>query len=257
MKSILLVDNEEVVATAHQRSLGKFGFHVLLAASACAARELIEREQFDLILVDFDLMPKGNLSQPMRKACEERTSWSGTGLIREFRAAGVMAPIIVYTFLEGAPYETASLDAGADDYILKSNPLSVILSRLHAHLRRQERNLGLSCGTDRRVGIGRYTLDRDTGILLADEKAILLSLRESRLLEKLAANPLRVVSQEELLDTVWGNEIRRSTDALIACIKRLRSKMEKNGLNDPIENVRGRGCKLSASACRRSDSPKA
>jgi len=252
MKSILLVDNEAVVAKAQQRSLTKCGFHVVLADSACAARELAEHEQFDLILVDFDLMPKGKHSRPI-EPCSEKISWSGTGLVRELRAVGVMAPIIVYTFLEGEPYETASLDAGADDYILKSNPLSVILSRLHAHLRRQDRNLGLSSGADRRVAIGRYTLDRDTSILLADEKLIALSMRESKLLEKLAANPLRVVSQEELLDAVWGNELRRSPDALLSCIKRLRVKMEKCKLSDPIETIRGRGCRLSASAYQKTD----
>ncbi len=167
---------------------------------------------------------------------------------------GIMAPILGFSFLEGEPYETAFLDAGADDYIRKSDPLSVLLSRLHAHLRRQERNLGLSSGTDRRVAVGRYTLDRDTGTLLADQKPIALSLRECRLLEKLAANPLRVVSQEELLDAVWGNELRRSSDALLSCIKRLRIKMENSGFSDPIETVRGRGCKLAASACRQNDS---
>lgn len=256
MKSVLLVDNDEIVAPAFQRSLGKFGFHVLLANSSCAARELVENEQFDLILVDFDLMPKGVLSPAIKYACPEPDSWSGTGLIREFRAAGIMAPIIVYSFLEGEPYETASLDAGADDYILKSSPLSVVLSRLHAHIRRQERNLGFSARSDRRVAIGRYTLDRDTGILLAEEKPIALSLRESRLLEKLAANPLRVVTLKELLDDVWGNDLRRSPDALTACLKRLRIKMEKNGLPDPIQSVRGRGCKLSLSASRMISKPK-
>jgi DNA-binding response OmpR family regulator len=256
MKSMLLVDNDEIVAPALQRSLGKFGFHVTIAESACALHDLIEREQFDLILVEFDLMPKGNMSRPSVSSSEP-TTCSGTGLVRELRAAGVMAPIIIYSFLEGEPYETASLDAGADDFILKSNPLSVVLSRLHAHIRRQERNLGLSSGSDRRVAIGRYTLDRETAILLAEEKPVALSLRECRLLEKLAANPLRVFSQKELLDDVWGNELRRSPDALIACIKRLRIKMEKNGLADPIESVRGRGCRVSTSVIRRITKPDA
>ncbi len=82
MKSILLVDNEAVVAAGLQRSLGKFGFHVTIATSTCAARNLVECEQFDLILVDFDLMPKGASPEPGNTPCENSTSWSRTGLTR-------------------------------------------------------------------------------------------------------------------------------------------------------------------------------
>lgn len=253
MKSILLIDGETVVASGLQRTLGRFGFNVTRVDSACDAHRWIKREQFDLILVDFDLMPRGDQPPHIQGPATEPISWSGTGLVREFRAARLTIPIIVYTFLEGEPYETASLDAGADDYILKSKPLSVLLCRLHAHIRRHERDLGLSSGSDRRVAIGRYVLDRGTGILQAEEKPIGLTLREIKLLEKLAANPIRVVSHKELLDDVWGDDLRRSPDALTACIKRLRIKMEKNGLDDPVESVRGRGCRLSASACLKAD----
>ena len=55
---------------------------------------------------------------------------------------------------------SASLDAGADDYIIKKAPISILLSRLHAHLRRRERDLGLAAKAERRVAVGRFTLDR-------------------------------------------------------------------------------------------------
>jgi DNA-binding response OmpR family regulator len=256
MKSILLIDAETVVASGLQRTLDRFGFNVTRVDSAYDAHNWIDRGQFDIILVDFDLMPRGDQAPQVPGQFSESISWSGTGLVREFRAARVTTPIIIYTFLEGEPYETASLDAGADDYILKSKPLSVLLCRLHAHIRRHERDLGLATGSDRRVAIGRYTLDRDTGILQAEEKPIGLTLREIKLLEKLAANPLRIVTTNELLDDVWGNDLRRSPDAVAACIKRLRIKMEKNGLCDPIESVRGRGFRLSASVWRKANQPK-
>jgi DNA-binding response OmpR family regulator len=163
------------------------------------------------------------------------------------RAARITSPILVYSVLEGELYETASLDARADDYIVKKAPISIILSRLHAHLRRRERDLGLAAKGERRVAVGCFTLDRKARVLLADEKPIILAKREMKLLEKLASSPSRVFSPNEILDEVWGGHIRRSLPALSGLLRRLRQKMLRNGLPDPIENVRGRGFRLLAS----------
>jgi DNA-binding response OmpR family regulator len=81
--------------------------------------------------------------------------------------------------------------------------VSMLLSRLHAHLRRRERDLGLPAKTERRVAIGRFTLDRRARVLLADEMPIILAHREMKLLEQLASSPSRVFSSDEILDEVW------------------------------------------------------
>jgi DNA-binding response OmpR family regulator len=156
----------------------------------------------------------------------------------------VTTPILVHTVFEGELYETASLDAGADDYIVKKAPVSMLLSRLHAHLRRRERDLGLAAKSERRVAIGRFTLDRKARILLADGNPVKLAQREMQLLETLASSPSRVFASDEILDAVWGDHIRRSVPALSALLRRLRQKMAKLDLPDPVENVRGRGFRL-------------
>jgi DNA-binding response OmpR family regulator len=244
MNSILLVNSETVVATAVQATLKRFGFEVDMADSGKAAHACLNKAQFDLIMVDFDLSPRPNGEAVLEPSKSATGCWSGTGLIRELRAANVTSPILVYTVLEGELYETASLDAGADDYIVKKAPISILLSRLHAHLRRSERDLGLAAKAERRVAVGRFTLDRKARVLLADEKPIILAHREMKLLEKLASSPSRVFSPNEILDEVWGHHIRRSLPALSGVLRRLRQKMVKNGLPDPVENVRGRGFRL-------------
>jgi len=93
---------------------------------------MVESSKFDLILVDFDLGPKN----------DPKLSVSGTGLVFELRAAKVGLPILMYTVLEGEWYELASLHAGADGYILKSTSIQLLISRLHAHIRRYERDTG-------------------------------------------------------------------------------------------------------------------
>src|SRR5260370_31262256 len=202
MNSILLVDNETVVATALQATLNRFGFEVELADSGKAAHAWLTKAHFDLIVVDFDLSPRQNGEAVLEPSKSVTGCWSGTGLIRELRAVRVTSPILVHTVLEGELYETASLDAGADDYIVKKAPISILLSRLHAHLRRSERDLRLAPRTERRVAVVRFTLYRKARVLLADEKPIVLAHREMKLLEKLASSPSRVFSSDEILDEV-------------------------------------------------------
>jgi DNA-binding response OmpR family regulator len=236
MKSILLVDDEPVVSAGLQRTLYRFGFIVEVAETPEAAHAWIEKSQFDLILVEFDLSKSSE---------RPSTGIYGTGLVRELRAARVNVPILMYTVLEGEWYETASLDAGADDFILKRTSKSTLLSRLYAHIRRHDRYMGKSPSSTRRVGIGRFVLYLEAHVLAADEKPIFLTVKETRLLEVLAASPGRIVPTQEILDKVWGNELQKSPAALRSAIKRLRKKLDENDVQDMIENVKGRGFKLA------------
>jgi DNA-binding response OmpR family regulator len=238
MKKILLVDTEPVSATGLQRTLGGFEFSVQVAESAEAAHAALGAASFDLILVDFDL---GRPKQP------EVPTISGTCLVRELRAAKVNIPILMYTALEAEWYETASLDAGADDFILKRATKATLLSRIHAHLRRYERDMGKVQSSTHRLGIGRFVLDRKARVLAADEKPIPLTARETELLELLAADPKRVVPTQEILDKLWEPGDKPSTSALNSALKRFRQKLDENQVHDLIENVKGQGFRLAPS----------
>lgn len=242
MKSILLVNNDILAIEALQRVFRRLGFHVEVATSHLSARAKALEPQFDLILMEFNLgyeEPPSPNASPQDRAC-----WCGTGLIRELRLSGVRLPVLVLTTEENPLHETSSLDAGADDVIPKRDQLNTLLARLYSHLRRREWDLGLSSRADRRVVVGRYMMDRDSSVLAIDDQPMLLTNREFRLVEKLAGNPERIVSHDELLNDIWGNDIRSSPKALAATVKRLRIKAQKHGLPDFIENARGRGYKL-------------
>lgn len=247
MNSILLVYSETVVAEILKGTLGEFGFDVELADSSEAAHRAVKKRSFDLLLADFDLSPRLGDDRSASASKPDDGCWRGTALVRELRAAGVRAPILIYTDLDGELYETAALDAGADDYIVRQPPISLLLSRLYAHIRRSERDLGTAARAERRVAIGRFKLDRKTRILLAEGKAIVLASREAKLLEFLASSPSRVFNREQVLDGVWADELRRSPAALAAVLRRLRRKMSQASLPDPVENVRGTGFRLGSS----------
>jgi len=233
--SILLVDDEPVVADGLQRTLRNFGFEVQLADNAETARRMVESSKFDLILVDFDLGPKN----------DPKLSVSGTGLVFELRAAKVGLPILMYTVLEGEWYELASLHAGADGYILKSTSIQLLISRLHAHIRRYERDTGKRRSTTHRLGVGRFVLDKNHQVLADNEKSMTVTQKEARILEILASNPARVVPSQELLDGAWGRrDLDKTLESLRGVIKRFRKKLGDKGFEELIENVRGQGFRL-------------
>jgi DNA-binding response OmpR family regulator len=233
--SVLLVDDEAVVADGLQRTLRNFGFEVQLAENAERAHKLVKENEFDLILVDFDLGPKGKAKE----------GFTGPGLVYALRAARVTLPILMYTVLEGEWYEMASLHAGADGYILKNTSVQLLISRLLAHIRRHERDTGKRKSTTHRLGVGRFVLDKSFNVLANEEKSIPVTRKESRILEILATNPARVVPPKELLEGAWGRQdLDKSVGALHAVIKRLRKKLDESGLEDLIENVRGQGFRL-------------
>lgn len=235
MNSILLVDDELMLSTALKQTLQHFGYHVELAFTVESAQELAEKTEFDAILVDLNLKSESS---------ERASEAYGTGLVRQLRAAHVNVPILMFTVLENEFNEMACLDAGADEYILKTISVPRLLARLQANIRRHDRDLGKKPSTARWIGVGQFKLDREQRIFAAGGKAIELTHRETKIIEILAQNPARIVPATELLDTVWGNDLRKSPSALEGVLHRLREKLRGEQVQDLIENVRGKGYRL-------------
>src|SRR5258708_26583463 len=151
MNSILLVDGEQAVSSAFQRTLRRFGYQVEVETDADEAFKRARDSTFDLILVE------------MRLGRE-----SDTALVRQLRAAGFVGPILVHTSLSDPIYETSALDARADDYISKSVSSELLASRIHAHLRREQRlRDGRMKGSARRIQVGDLMLDKESKMILA------------------------------------------------------------------------------------------
>jgi len=127
MNSILLVDDETVICTEFARTLAGLGFEVEVAPTIESGITCAQAAQFDAILVEFNLRSK-------RRA--HPRSGNGLQVIRQLRALGVRTPVLMFTAMQGELYERASLDAGADDFVLKSTSIPCLVSRLHAHIHR-------------------------------------------------------------------------------------------------------------------------
>ena len=98
-------------------------------------RVCAQAARFDAILVEFNLRSEHR--------AHPRTG-NGLQVVRQLRALEIKVPILIFTAMKGELYETASLDAGADDFILKSTSIPSLVSRLRAHIRRHEQALARS-----------------------------------------------------------------------------------------------------------------
>jgi DNA-binding response OmpR family regulator len=232
--SILYIDDDSVFAAGQQGTLRTFGFHVELVDTFEAVHHRLRGAKFDLLLVDFDLGSK------------EKNRGGGTGLVIELRAARVTLPILMYSVYDAEWYELAALKAGADGFIQKNETSpALLISRIQAAIRRHERDIGKEPSTTHKLGIGRFTLDREQRVLDANKKGILLTVKESRILEIMGSSPTKFFSAEELLDKAWANrDLQKNPESLRGVLKRLRKKLEEHDIPDLIENVRGKGFKL-------------
>jgi len=131
MNSILLVDDETVIGVEFAQTLNGLGFKVEVAPTVESGFSCAEAAQFDAILVEFNIRSESR--------AHPRTG-NGLQLVRQLRASDVYTPVLMFTAMEGEVYETASLDAGADDFILKTTSIPSLVSRLRAHIRRHRQS---------------------------------------------------------------------------------------------------------------------
>jgi DNA-binding response OmpR family regulator len=242
MKSLLLVDDESVISVQLQKALQDSRYHVELVEDVASAQRLVlaEKSHFDLIIIELNV--KEEPGAPAHPA-------NGAGLVRQLRAAGINVPILIHSSLSDDFVQMASLDAGADEYIVKrSASFRVLLARIQAHFRRDERLLHPKPSHNRWIGTRDFRLDREERKLSVGHVSIELNVRETKVMDMLTSNPLKIFSGEEIIQKVWGNDIRRSTATLESLLYRLRLKFKEHQVQDLIENVRDQGYRLAVSS---------
>jgi len=158
----------------------------------------------------------------------------GLGVLRGLRGNGVTTPILILSALGTAPDRVDGLNAGAEDYLAKPFDIDELLARLRSLTRR-----GASTGSTIRFPGGRLDAGNRT-VMLDDGNRMLLSERESALLELLARRPDQVFSRAVLLDEVFADA--DDPGVVDTYVHHLRKKFGR-GL---IETVRGLGYRLGS-----------
>lgn len=222
--NILVVEDEEALATLLDYNLGKEGFNVSIARDGEEALYAIEENQPDLVILDW-MLPK----------------ISGIEVCRRIRAKSETQniPVIMLTARAEESDRVRGLETGADDYLTKPFSTAELIARTRAVLRRIRPGL-----VQDTVVHGDIILDKTSHRVKREDKEIHLGPTEFRLLEHLIQHPGRVFSREQLLNAVWGSDVFVEVRTVDVHIGRLRKALNKYKQGDPIRTVRSAGYAL-------------
>lgn len=164
---------------------------------------------------------------------------SGLDVIRDLRNDGNTLPILVLTARGNWQDKVAGLEAGADDYLTKPFHNEELLARLHALLRRSNKNAAdiMQCGP--------LAIDFTQQQVTLNETTLSLTTFEYRLLEHLIRHAGEVISKADLTDYLYPHDDDRDSNVIEVMVGRLRKKLDGDGSLGPIETLRGRGYRFT------------
>ena len=206
---ILVVDDEKLLVKGLKFNLENEGYEVQVAYDGAAAVELVRRENFDLVMLDW-MMPVLSGSDACLK-------------IREFSDV----PVIMLTARSEDADKLMGFACGADDYVTKPFNILELKARIRALLRRTGGSQKKEEPKNELVG-GHIRLDLDGRNAYRGSELADLTAKEFDVIEFLMRNPNRVYSRENLLDTIWAYEYRSDIRTVDVHIRRLREKLEEN-----------------------------
>ena len=221
---VLVVEDEESLATLLHYNLDKEGFRVAVATDGEEALLMIDEGPPDLVVLDW-MLPKV----------------SGVEVCRRLRARPETRnlPIIILTARGEESDRIRGLDTGADDYIVKPFSMSELAARIRAVLRRIRPGLA-----EDNIRYGDLVIDRAAHRVRRGPREVRLGPTEFRLLDYLMQHPGRVFSREQLLDAVWGSDVYVEARTVDVHIGRLRKALNDGFEEDPIRTVRSAGYSL-------------
>jgi two-component system, OmpR family, response regulator QseB len=218
---VLLIEDDELVASGVVAGLRLHGFTVDRVATAAHAQAALGSAAFDLAVLDLGLPDEDGLE-----------------LLRRWRSRGAALPVLVLTARDAVAHRVQGLQAGADDYLLKPFDLDELAARLQVLLRRSAGR-----ATDR-IEHGAVTFETATGEVRLHGRPVELARREKALLRTLLQHPRRVLSAQQLHDSLYGFGEEVESNALNVHIHHLRRKLGA-GI---VETVRGEGYRLGSIA---------
>jgi DNA-binding response OmpR family regulator len=224
MTRVLVVDDEPTIREIVVSYLEREGFKTLEAADGNRARELLERDPPDLVVLD--LMLPGT---------------DGLELCRWIRSRSRL-PVIMLTARGEESDRIVGLELGADDYVTKPFSPRELAARVRTVLRRAKPD----AETDERLSYDGLVIDSSTREVTRGNEPLRLTAREFDLLWFLASHPRRVFSREHLMRRVWGYSAALDTGTVTVHMRRLREKIE----HDPshprhLETVWGVGYRFA------------
>lgn len=221
---VLLVEDDRELADYVRRGLEEEAYSVQACFDGSSGLRAAERSAFDIIVLDVML--------PLVDGLE---------VTRRLRRSGVRTPILLLTARDAPEDIVRGLDAGADDYLTKPFSFHVLLARLRARTR-------AAAPGDARRRFADLTIDLERNEAWRGKAALRLSRTEFSILECLMRSAGRIVTRDQLIETVWGDR-EVSSNNLEVFIRFLRVKVDLPGHRKLIHTERGVGYSLRDSEC--------
>lgn len=225
MSKILIVEDDPEINKMVQTLLRKNQYKVVSAFSGTEALLLLEKESFDLILLD--LMLPGLCGEEILTKMNEQ----------------LHAPIICVSAKDDLKTKLGLIRDGADDYITKPFNNEELIVRIGAVLRRT--NKGQTIKKTKMFQFKDLILDSDNHIVTIDDEPIELTVKEYCILELLMSNPRKVFTKQNIFESVWSEEYVIDERAVTVHVSNLRNKLKHGEVY--IKTVWGIGYKMQDS----------
>ncbi|MGF7237363.1 MAG: response regulator transcription factor [Frankia sp.] len=219
---VLVVDDEPNIVDVLAMALRFHGFEVATADSVRTAEAAVDADCPDLLVLDV-MLPDGD----------------GFELCRRWRQRGVEVPVVFLTARDRHADKVAGLTYGGDDYVTKPFSIDELVARVRAVLRRTRR----ASTSMPALAFADVVLDEDTHVVARAGRPLELSPTEFKLLRYLLANPNRVLSREQILAAVWGQDFVGGATVVDQYVSYLRRKLAPHG-QPLIHTCRGFGYTL-------------
>jgi two-component system OmpR family response regulator len=215
---ILVVEDESSLARQLAAALGAAGYAVDAAADGEQADFLARTEAYDAVVLDLGL-----------------PGVDGLTLLRGWRGDALVVPVLVLTARSSWNETVQGIDEGADDYVSKPFRMEELLARLRALIRRASGQMQPA------IHCGAVTLDPRLARVTRDGVPVKLTGHEFRVLSYLMHHRSRVVSQTELTEHIYAQDLDRDSNTVEVFVARLRRKLGAS----LIETVRGLGYRIA------------
>ena len=204
MFKILIAEDDKNTAKWMKAVISTAGYEVLLAENGNVALELLDKQHIDLIIVDI-MMPE----------------LDGLELTHLIRDSGNTMPILMVTAKQLPIDKREGFLAGTDDYLVKPVDEQEMLLRIRALLRRAQIVI------ERKLRIGKMTLDYDSLTVSRGGEIQTLPQKEFQLLYKLLSYPNKIFTRIQLMDEIWGMDSETTDVTVNVHINRLRNRFKE------------------------------
>lgn len=227
-KRILLIEDDREICQLIESHLKQENYEVFVALDGEEAESFIDKEEFDLVLLDL-MLPKVN----------------GMDVLKQIRERSVVPVVIISA--KGSDLDKAlGLGFGADDYLSKPFSMIELTARVQAAIRRATQYIRTeNQPTEDRIHYKDLTLDLSTFSVQVRGQSVTLTSKEFHILKLFLTYQSRVFTKEQIYQFVWQDDYYGNENVINVHIRRLREKIEEDPSNPQfIRTVWGIGYKL-------------